>query len=147
MRLVIQRVLNGSVSVEGKNVGAIAKGYVVLVGVCDADTEDTVEKMTKKMLHLRLFEDAAGKTNLSLQDVEGELLLISQFTLYADCRRGNRPGFTGAGSPDHARRLYEYMISLCRQSCRTEQGIFGADMQVSLVNDGPFTIVLDSAEM
>lgn len=147
MRLVIQRVLNGSVSVEGKNVGAIAKGYVVLVGVCDADTEDTVEKMTKKMLHLRLFEDAAGKTNLSLQDVEGELLLVSQFTLYADCRRGNRPGFTGAGSPDHARRLYEYMISLCRQSCQTEQGIFGADMQVSLVNDGPFTILLDSAEM
>ena len=147
MRLVIQRVLNGSVSVEGKTVGSIAKGYVVLVGISDADRESTVEKMTRKMLHLRIFEDSAGKTNLALKDVRGELLLISQFTLYADCRHGNRPGFTGAGSPAHAEKLYQYMISLCGQECKTEHGIFGADMQVSLVNDGPFTILLDSDEL
>ncbi len=148
MRLVIQRVTKGNVSVGEEIIGAIGKGYVVLVGISDSDTESVVEKMVQKMLHLRIFEDMAGKTNLSLQDVQGEILIISQFTLYADCRKGNRPSFIRAGSPQHANALYEYMISLCKQECPSVQhGEFGAEMKVSLVNDGPFTIVLDSDEI
>ena len=115
MRFVIQRVLNGSVSVAGETIGAIQKGYVVLAGVSDEDTEQTAEKMIRKMLHLRIFEDADGKTNLSLQDVQGEILFLSQFTLYADCRKGNRPSFVRAGKPEHANALYEYMIALCKK--------------------------------
>ena len=145
MRLVIQRVTKGNVSVGEETIGAIGKGYVVLVGISGSDTESVVEKMVQKMLHLRIFEDMAGKTNLSLQDVQGEILIISQFTLYADCRKGNRPSFIRAGSPRHANALYEYMISLCKQECPSvRHGEFGAEMKVSLVNDGPFTIVLDS---
>lgn len=148
MRFVIQRVLNGSVSVAGETIGAIQKGYVVLAGVSDEDTEQTAEKMIRKMLHLRIFEDADGKTNLSLQDVQGEILFLSQFTLYADCRKGNRPSFVRAGKPEHANALYEYMITLCKKECPVvEHGRFGADMKVSLTNDGPFTIVLDSADL
>lgn len=148
MRLVIQRVTKGNVSVGEEIIGAIGKGYVVLVGISDSDTESVVEKMVQKMLHLRILEDMAGKTNLSLQDVQGEILIISQFTLYADCRKGNRPSFIRAGSPQHANALYEYMISLCKQECPSVQhGEFGAEMKVSLVNDGPFTIVLDSDEI
>lgn len=145
---MIQRVTEGSVSAEGEIIGSIGRGYVVLVGISDSDTESVVEKMVQKMLHLRIFEDAAGKTNLSLQDVQGEILVISQFTLYADCRKGNRPSFIRAGSPQHANTLYEYMISLCKHACPSvRHGKFGAEMKVKLVNDGPFTIVLDSDEI
>lgn len=148
MKFVIQRVLNGSVSVDEEVIGAIHKGYVVFVGVCDTDTEQIAEKMVQKMIHLRIFEDSNGKTNLSLHDVGGELLIISQFTLYADCRKGNRPSFIKAGAPEHAKALYEYIIKLCEKECpRVQHGSFGADMKVSLVNDGPFTIVLDSEEI
>lgn len=148
MKLVIQRVLNGNVTVDGSVIGAIQKGYVVLAGISDSDTEQVAEKMVKKMLGLRIFEDADGKTNLSLKDVSGEILIISQFTLYANCKKGNRPSFINAGKPDHAKALYEYLIALCEKECPVVQhGIFGADMKVSLVNDGPFTIVLDSEEL
>lgn len=148
MKLVIQRVLNGQVTVDQEIVGAIQKGYVVFVGISNTDNEWTVEKMTQKMLNLRIFEDSNGKTNLSLKDVAGEILLISQFTLYANCKKGNRPSFIDAGNPDIANTLYEYMITLCKKECPVVQhGIFGADMKVNLINDGPFTIVLDSEEI
>lgn len=148
MKLVIQRVTKCSVSVNHEVIGSVEKGYVVLIGISDTDTEQTVDKMVQKMLNLRIFEDAAGKTNLSLADVQGGLLLISQFTLYADCRKGNRPSFIRAGKPAHANALYEYMIALCQKNCpKVAHGEFGADMKVSLINDGPFTIVLDSEEI
>ena len=138
MRLVIQRVTQASVTVSGSVVGAINKGYLVLVGIGQNDTETIVEKMA----------DENDKINLSLQDVGGQLLLVSQFTLYADCRKGNRPSFIAAGAPKTAEALYEYMIAYCKQTVPVvEHGIFGADMQVSLCNDGPFTIVLDSDEI
>ena len=144
MRLVIQRVLEASVKAEGKTVGSIGKGFLVFVGVGRDDTRETADKYLKKLLGLRIFEDENGKTNLSLKDVNGELLLVSQFTLYANCRKGNRPSFTEAGDPAKAEELYEYMI---REASRTvpnvQQGIFGADMKVSLINDGPFTVILD----
>ena len=121
---------------------------MVLIGVCADDTREIADKMIKKLIGLRIFEDAQGKTNLSLSDVGGSLLLISQFTLYADCRKGNRPSFIHAGGPDMANELYEYVISRCQEEVPVvEQGIFGADMKVALTNDGPFTIVLDSAEL
>ena len=148
MRFVIQRVSEGSVSIDGKVCGSIGKGYVVLIGVGSGDTKETADKMLKKMLGLRIFEDENGKTNLSLDSVGGQLLLISQFTLYADCKHGNRPGFTDAGAPDMAKALYEYIIEECRKSVPVvEQGEFGADMKVSLINDGPFTIILDSDKL
>lgn len=148
MRLVIQRVQYGEVKVDDQVVGSIQKGFVVLVGISDTDDRQIADKMLKKMQNLRIFDDAQGKTNLSLADVGGEILMISQFTLYADCRKGNRPSFVKAGKPDHANALYEYMIEECRRSCpKVEHGIFGADMKVSLLNDGPFTIVLDSDEV
>ena len=148
MKFVIQRVTSASVAVEGKTVGSIEKGFMVLIGVCADDTREIADKMIKKLIGLRIFEDAQGKTNLSLSDVGGSLLLISQFTLYADCRKGNRPSFIHAGGPDMANELYEYVISRCREEVPVvEQGIFGADMKVALTNDGPFTIVLDSAEL
>ncbi len=144
MRLVIQRVLEASVKAEGKTVGSIGKGFLVFVGVGRDDTRETADKYLKKLLGLRIFEDENGKTNLSLKDVNGGLLLVSQFTLYANCRKGNRPSFTEAGDPVKAEELYEYMI---REASRTvpkvQHGIFGADMNVSLVNDGPFTVILD----
>ena len=144
MRFVIQRVTQASVTVDSKTVGEINKGFLVLIGISQTDTKQTADKMVKKMLGLRIFDDENGKTNLSLADVGGELLLISQFTLYADCKKGNRPSFINAGKPDMANELYEYIISECKKQFRTEKGVFGADMKVGLLNDGPFTILLDS---
>ncbi|HJD01226.1 MAG TPA: D-tyrosyl-tRNA(Tyr) deacylase [Candidatus Mediterraneibacter excrementavium] len=148
MRLVIQRVKNASVTVDNEVTGKIGKGYLVLVGVSDSDTESTADKLIRKMIGLRIFEDENGKTNLSLADVGGSLLLVSQFTLYANCRKGNRPSFIEAGSPEKAEALYEYMIRECKKSVpEVQTGIFGADMEVSLVNDGPFTVILDSDQL
>ena len=148
MKLVIQRVTNASVSVDGSTVGSIGKGLLVLVGIEADDTDEMLPKFVNKMLKLRIFEDENGKTNKSLADVDGSLLVISQFTLCADCRHGNRPGFTNAKAPDEACRMYEAFIDLCRaQPPVVEHGIFGADMKVSLVNDGPFTIILDNSQV
>lgn len=148
MRIVIQRVKRASVSVEEKVVGSIQKGFLVLIGVGQGDDEATADKYMKKLLGLRIFEDENGKTNLSLADVGGELLVISQFTLYADCKKGNRPSFVKAGKPDMAEPMYEYIIEKCREQIEnTQKGQFGADMKVELLNDGPVTIVLDSHEL
>ena len=148
MKLVIQRVQEASVSVDQEVVGKIGHGFMVLLGVSQTDTEEIADKMFQKLLKLRIFEDENGKTNLDIKYVNGELLIISQFTLYADCRHGNRPSFIGAGTPDQANALYEYFLSQCRKEIPVvEQGIFGAHMMVSLINDGPFTIVLDSDEI
>ena len=145
MKLVIQRVSRASVTVRGNVIGRISRGYLVLVGVGKEDTQEDADRLVHKMIGLRIFADENGKTNKSLKDVDGQLLLISQFTLYADCSHGNRPGFTNAGDPQTAKELYEYMIEKCREEVPVvEQGEFGADMQVELVNDGPFTILLDS---
>ena len=149
MKLVIQRVLNSSVKVDGEIIGSIRKGYMVLVGVAESDTKEIADKMIDKMIKLRIFEDSEGKTNLSLNDVGGELLLVSQFTLYADCKKGNRPSFLKAGDPTFANEMYEYVIDKCKSydGLKVERGKFGADMKVELINDGPFTIILDSDEM
>ena len=148
MKFVIQRVTEAAVRIDGETVGSIGKGYLVLVGIASGDNEAIADKMIKKMVGLRIFDDENGKTNLSLSSVNGELLLVSQFTLYADTRHGNRPGFTNAAKPDQAIPLYEYLIQKAKESVPVvEQGVFGADMKVSLVNDGPFTIALDSADM
>ncbi len=145
MKFVIQRVGQASVKVDGKIVGAIQKGYLVLIGVGREDTEADADKYLKKLLGLRIFEDEQGKTNLSLADVDGELLLVSQFTLYANCRKGNRPSFIEAGAPEQAERLYQYIVSRAREQVPVvETGVFGASMEVSLVNDGPFTILLEN---
>ena len=145
MRFVIQRVSEASVCVDNSLIGQIGKGYLVLIGVSDSDTEAVADKMIRKMIGLRIFEDENGKTNLSLADVEGSLLLVSQFTLYANCKKGNRPSFIEAGAPDKANALYEYIIRKCRETVPSVQtGRFGAEMEVSLINDGPFTILLDS---
>ncbi len=145
MRFVIQRVKESSVSVDGEVIGAIGKGFMVLIGVSQTDTREIADKMVKKLVGLRIFEDENGKTNLSLADVGGSLLLISQFTLYADCKKGYRPSFINAGAPDMANKLYEYIIARCKETVPVvEKGSFGADMKVSLLNDGPFTILLDS---
>ena len=146
MRFVIQRVTEASVTIDGEISGKIGKGYLVLIGVADTDTKEIADKMIRKMIGLRIFEDEAGKTNLSLADVNGELLIVSQFTLYANCKKGNRPSFIEAGAPDQANELYEYMIAQAKKSIPVVQhGIFGADMKVSLENDGPFTIILDES--
>lgn len=148
MRFVIQRVTEADVSVDGRTIGAIGKGFLVLIGISKEDSRTTADKMLKKMTGLRIFEDAEGKTNLSLADVEGSLLLISQFTLYANCKKGNRPSFIEAGEPEAAENMYEYIIEECRKKIPVvETGSFGADMKVRLVNDGPFTIVLDSEKL
>ena len=148
MRFVIQRVESASVKVGAETVGEIGRGFLVLIGIAAEDTREIADKMIRKMTGLRIFEDEEGKTNLSLDAVGGSLLLISQFTLYANCKRGNRPGFTEAGPPDMAEALYEYIIEKCRESVPwVERGRFGAEMKVSLVNDGPFTILLDSAQL
>ena len=151
MKFLIQRVNEASVEVDGETTGSIEKGFLVFIGVSDTDTKIIADKMIKKLLGLRIFADEAGKTNLSVKDVGGSLLLVSQFTLYADCRKGNRPSFTSAGAPALAEELYEYMIEECRNefedSAHVQTGMFGGDMKVSLVNDGPFTIMLDSEEM
>ena len=148
MKFVIQRVAHADVVVDGKELGKIGKGFMVLIGVSKEDDKSIADKMVDKMIKLRIFEDENGKTNLSLDDVRGELLLISQFTLYANCKKGNRPSFIDAGDPDDANALYEYIIEKCRERVNVvERGEFGADMKVSLLNDGPFTIVLDSSEI
>lgn len=148
MRLVIQRVSSASVAVDGNIIGKIDTGYMVLVGIKDSDTTEIADRLVDKMLKLRIFEDENGKTNISLGDVGGSLLLISQFTLYANCKKGNRPSFINAGNPQMANELYGYIADRCRQSgFNVQTGRFGADMKVSLVNDGPFTIILDSDEM
>lgn len=144
MKLFIQRVLQAEVKVEGETTGKIGKGLLVFVGAGKGDTKELADKYLKKLLGLRIFEDENGKTNLSLNDVNGELLFVSQFTLYANCKKGNRPSFIEAGEPKMAEELYEYMIGEAKKTVPTvEHGIFGADMKVSLVNDGPFTILLD----
>ena len=148
MKFGIQRVMESEVKVEGETLGKIGKGFMVLIGVSNSDTKEIADRMVKKMLGLRIFEDEQGKTNLSLDAVGGSLLLISQFTLYANCKKGNRPSFIEAGAPDMAEEMYEYIISKCKEQVEVvERGRFGADMKVSLVNDGPFTIVLDSEDL
>ena len=144
MRFIIQRVSNSKVTIDNEIRGQIGKGFMVLIGVGESDTKEIADKM----INLRIFEDENGKTNLGLKDVGGSLLLISQFTLYADCKRGNRPSFVKAGAPDMAKELYEYIISKCKEEIEiVEQGEFGADMKVELLNDGPFTVLLDSDEL
>lgn len=148
MKFLIQRVSEASCTVDGTVTGRIGQGFLVLIGISDRDNEDVALRMVKKMIGLRIFEDENGKTNRSLRDVNGGLLLISQFTLYADCKKGNRPSFTGAGKPDHAERLYERIIAACKKEVPcVERGIFGADMKIALLNDGPFTVLLDSDEL
>jgi len=148
MRFVIQVANGAKVDIDNETHGQIGRGFCVFIGVTHTDTKETCDKMVKKMLGLRIFADSEGKTNLSLADVGGSLLLISQFTLYADCKRGNRPSFTDAAKPDLANELYEYIIAKCREEVPDVQtGVFGADMKVSLTNDGPFTIVLDSEHL
>lgn len=148
MKFIIQRVLSANVTVDGETKGQIQKGYLVLVGISQSDDTVIADKMLKKLIGLRIFEDNAGKTNLDIKSVSGEILMVSQFTLYADCKKGNRPSFTQAGAPDKAKALYEYLLSECKKEIpKTECGVFGADMKVSLINDGPFTVVLDSEEI
>lgn len=148
MRLLIQRVNHAQVTVDNRICAKIEKGLLVFIGIGHSDTKQIADKYLKKLLGLRIFEDENGKTNLSLADVNGQLLMVSQFTLYADCKHGNRPGFTNAGAPDMANELYQYMVQEAQKKIPVvEQGIFGADMKVSLENDGPFTIILDESIM
>ena len=144
MKLVVQRVKNAKVEVEDKIVGKIDKGYLVLLGVTHNDTKEIADYLVKKLCNLRVFEDENGKMNLNIKQVEGELLIVSQFTLYGDCTEGNRPSFTNAAKPDLANELYEYFCNKCAENdINVEKGIFGADMKVSLLNDGPVTIILE----
>ena len=144
MKLVVQRVKNAKVEVEGNTVGAIEKGFLVLLGVTHTDTKETADYLVKKLCNLRIFEDENEKMNLNLKDVNGKLLIVSQFTLYADCTGGNRPSFVNAGKPDVANELYEYFCDKCKENgIEVQKGIFGADMKVSLLNDGPVTIILE----
>lgn len=148
MKIVIQRVKEAAVAVDGKTVGSIGQGLLLLVGVCQGDTKEIAEKMIEKIYKMRIFEDENGKTNLGSADIDGEALVISQFTLCANCKKGNRPSFIEAAPPAEAEALYEYTAQLCRERFKnTQTGVFGADMKVSLLNDGPFTIVLDSKEL
>lgn len=148
MKMLVQRVKHAKVTVDGNVTGAIKQGYLVLLGIAPEDTAEIMEKMVDKLLRLRIFSDENDKINLSLQDVGGSLLLVSQFTLYADCRKGNRPSFVHAAPPAQAEALYAACKAYCRERVPVvESGIFGADMQVELCNDGPFTVLLDSAEI
>ncbi len=148
MKFVIQRVTHASCTVDEKITGQIDQGFLVLIGISDSDTREIADKMIRKLIGLRIFEDSEGKTNLSLHDVGGSLLLISQFTLYADCKKGNRPSFIRAGKPDMANNMYEYILERCKTEIPVvERGIFGANMKISLLNDGPFTVILDSDEI
>lgn len=148
MKFVIQRVSQAEVVVEEQSVGKIDQGLMVLVSICNSDTKEIADKLINKLIHLRIFEDENGKSNLSVQDIHGNLLIISQFTLYADCRKGNRPSYTNAGNPDLANELYEYIIAQCQKEFpNVQHGIFGAYMKVSLLNDGPFTIIFDSEQI
>ena len=145
MKLVVQRVKNANVVVEGKTIGEIGQGYMVLIGVAPTDTKEIADFLVQKLIHLRVFEDENEKMNLSIQDIDGELLLVSQFTLSADCSHGNRPSFTEAAKPDIANKLYEYFVEKCKEENikKVATGEFGADMQVTLQNDGPVTIILE----
>ena len=144
MKFVIQRVKNAQVDVDNKTVGKIDNGFLVLIGITHTDTKEIADYLVKKLINLRVFEDENGKMNLSLKDINGAILLVSQFTLYADCSGGNRPSFTEAAKPDLANELYDYIISECKKKVdKVETGIFGADMKVSLLNDGPVTIILE----
>lgn len=144
MKLVIQRVKNASVEVDKKIVGKIDKGYLVLLGVTHTDTKEIADYLVKKLCNLRIFEDENGKMNLNIKQVEGSMLIVSQFTLYGDCTEGNRPSFTKAAKPDFANELYEYFCNKCiEHDIQVEKGIFGADMKVNLLNDGPVTIILE----
>ena len=144
MRVLIQRVKNASVTVEGKEISKINKGFLVFVGITHTDTEKEADYLVKKVTNLRVFEDENGKMNLSLKDVDGKLLVVSQFTLYSNCENGNRPSFTEAAKPDIANPLYEYFCSKCEQTgIEVQKGIFGADMKISLLNDGPVTIMIE----
>ena len=148
MKFVIQRVLEASCEVDSQITGKINQGFCVFIGVSDTDTKQIADKMIQKLIGLRIFSDSEDRINLSLKDVNGSLLLISQFTLYANCRKGNRPSFTEAGKPDFANEMYEYIISECKKQIPNVQtGIFGAAMKISLVNDGPFTIILNSDDL
>lgn len=148
MKFLIQRVSHADVTVDGECVGAIGKGLLIFVGISESDDEKIADMMINKAMKLRIFEDSDGKTNLSISDVSGECLVISQFTLYANCKKGNRPSFINAGKPDMASKLYDYILEKISEQCSsTKHGIFGADMKVSLLNDGPFTIMLDSDEI
>jgi D-tyrosyl-tRNA(Tyr) deacylase len=148
MRFIVQRVKRAEVEVENKIIGKIEEGFLVFAGVSQSDTEEVADKMVSKLIGLRIFEDENGKTNLDIKTVDGEMLIISQFTLYADCKKGNRPSFIRAGAPEMANNLYEYILKRCREEITgVQSGEFGADMKVSLVNDGPFTIILDSEEL
>ena len=148
MKFVIQRVKNASCTVDNQVIGKIQHGFCVFIGVSNEDNTEIADKMIKKLIGMRIFEDENGKANLSLADVDGSLLLISQFTLYADCKKGNRPSFTNAGNPELANNLYEYIINSCKESVPiVEKGSFGADMKIALLNDGPFTIILDSRDL
>ena len=143
MRIVIQRVNHASVKVDGETIGSIGKGYLLLLGVAEGDTKEMADRYVKKLSTLRIFADEEGKTNLSITDVGGEVLVVSQFTLYADCSHGNRPSFTNAARPDLAEPLYEFFCKELEKFAHTERGIFGADMKVSLLNDGPFTVIIE----
>lgn len=148
MKFLIQRVSKADVKVNDKIIGQIGKGFLVFVGISDSDDKSVADKMIKKLIGLRIFKDENGKVNLDLKSVDGQLLLISQFTLYADCRKGNRPSFINAGAPDKANELYQYIVGQCKKEVAVvEEGQFGADMKVSLTNDGPFTVILDSSEI
>lgn len=144
MRLLVQRVLNSNVKVDGKIIGEINKGYMVLLGVTHDDDTEKADYLVKKLINLRVFEDENGKMNLNINQVGGELLIISQFTLYGNTKDGNRPSFTEAAKPEKAEELYNYFVEQCRkEGIKTETGIFGADMKVSLINDGPVTVMLE----
>ncbi|SHO49415.1 D-aminoacyl-tRNA deacylase [Anaerocolumna xylanovorans] len=144
MKVVIQRVKHASVTIEEKIKGSINRGFLLLIGIGKEDTRETVDKYLDKILKLRIFDDEEGKTNLSLNDINGDIMAISQFTLYADCRKGNRPNFLNAAGPKEAKELYEYFLKSCKEKYgRVESGEFGADMKIDLLNDGPFTVVLD----
>lgn len=145
MKLLIQRVKNSNVKVDNKIIGNINKGLLVFVGITHNDTKQDIEKLCKKMCKLRIFEDENNKMNLSIKDIEGELLVVSQFTLYADCSNGNRPSFTNAAKPEFANELYEYFIECCKKEVNiVKKGCFGAHMEISLINDGPVTIMLEN---
>lgn len=148
MKVVLQRVSRAQVSVDGEIVGKIGHGFLLLLGVADCDTIQIADRMVDKICKLRIFQDENGKTNLSLADVGGELLVVSQFTLYADCKKGNRPSFVKAGKPEHANALYEHFMEQCKQYVPVvEHGVFGAMMEIELVNEGPFTLALNSEEL
>ena len=148
MKILVQRVKEAAVTIDGSIVGEIGKGVLIFLGVSQSDTKEVADKMIRKLVGMRIFEDQEGKTNLDLKSVNGSMLIVSQFTLYADCKKGNRPSFTNAALPDPARQIYDYTIAECKKLVENVQtGSFGADMEVSLINDGPFTIMLDSEEI